>query len=31
MYVEKSEKLCVHMAAVEGGLFYIFWLPIKGS
>jgi len=31
MYVKKSEKLCVHMSAAEGGLLYKFWLYIKGS
>jgi hypothetical protein len=31
MYVEKSEKLCVHMPQVEGRFFYKFWLSIKES
>jgi len=31
MYVGKSEKLHVHMSAVEGGLFYIFWLFARES
>jgi hypothetical protein len=29
MYIEKSEKLCVHMCAVESRLLYKFWLSIK--
>jgi len=31
MYVEKSQKLCVHMSAAEGSLLYKFWLYVKES